>query len=309
MASRACRPPASVLPLPRPLRSPLLALGAVALAVAAVLAASLAAGEAPGRDGGAELPPVRVGKRLAERLHLAAGDTLTVSIRADDPDPERFVVAGIFDEPAEPAEIGERNDYVRLQLPDLERVARLDGAVDRISIALRDPSSANAKAFAAQIDEMAYGFEAYTAEELTSRASRSFVVIRRFHEAISWITIVGSGVFVLAILLLKVEEMRREAGVLRLIGIRRRTILASLCLEALILTLAGAAVSIGLGLLLSAGVNAYYQAFYRTTLVFSRVTPGIVGLAVAISIGIGIVSGLAASLRLVRRPPLELMRR
>ncbi len=280
----------------------------LALPVLLVFCASLFG--APVRAGSApDLAPVLIGKRLAAREGLAVGDTVTLSARSDDPSAARFRVAGIFAEPPDPAEISERNDYVRLQLPDLERVAGLEGGdeVDRISVRLRDPG--RARVFADQVNAMAYGFHAYAAEDLAREASRTFVVIRRFHVAISLITILGGGVFVMAIMLLKVEELKRELGVLRLIGVSRLTLARSLLLEAALLTVAGAGVSIVLGLLLSLGVNAYYRAFYETTLTFCRVTPGIALLAVAISVALGLLSGALAAVRLARRSPLDLLGR
>ncbi|MBD3160732.1 MAG: FtsX-like permease family protein [Candidatus Eisenbacteria bacterium] len=252
-------------------------------------------------------PPVLVGRRVAARLGLATGDTVRISAESDAPDPEPFRVAGIYREAADPATVSRRYDTIRMQLPDLDRIAGLGGAVDRISVRLVDPS--RAEETASLINEMAYGFEAHTAEELSEKASGTFVVIRRFHLAISIITIFGGGVFVAAIMLLKVEEMRRELGMLRLIGIGRGTILRALLVEALLLTLLGSAVAIGLGFGISVAVNAYYRAFYDTTLTFSRVTPGIIAVSVGISTLLGLLAGGLAALRLTRRSPLELLGR
>jgi putative ABC transport system permease protein len=232
---------------------------------------------------------------------------VTLAATSDAPRPERFRVAGIYPDPAEPAEIAERNAYLRLRLEDLDRVAGTRGAVDRIALALRDPR--RAQEVAEELNAMGLGFRAHTAAELARETSQSFVVIRRFHVAISLITVLGGGVFVMAILLMKVEELRHELGVLRLIGISRRTIVKSLLLEAALLTLLGSAVSIGLGLVLSMLVNAYYRDFYQTTLTFSRVTPGIVATAVGVSVALGMAAGGFAAWRLARRSPLDLLGR
>lgn len=252
-----------------------------------------------------EDPPVYLGRRLAAKEGIRPGDRVTLALRADDTAPDTFRVAGTFEDPADPAEISERPDYVRMQLPDLDRVAGLDGEVDRIAVRLADP--ARAREMADQLNAMSYGFRAHAADDLAEQASRSFVVIRRFHVAISVITIFGGGVFVMAIMLLKVEELKRELMILRLIGISSRTIVRSLMLEALLLTAAGSAVAIGLGIVLSLVVNAYYRAFYGTTLTFSQVTPGIVLLSVAVSAGLGLAAGAISAVRLSRRAPLEVL--
>jgi putative ABC transport system permease protein len=59
----------------------------------------------------------------------------------------------------------------------------------------------------------------------------------------------------------------------------------------------------------SAAVNAYYQAQYRTPLRFSIVTPEIVLFAAALSLVLGVAAGALAAQRLVRTPPLTLLGR
>jgi putative ABC transport system permease protein len=54
-------------------------------------------------------------------------------------------------------------------------------------------------------------------------------------------------------------------------------------------------------------INWHYRGVYRTPLAFAIVTPEIVALAVSLSIVLGLVAGFAASQRLVRLSPLELL--
>ena len=56
-------------------------------------------------------------------------------------------------------------------------------------------------------------------------------------------------------------------------GISRRTILSSLALESLAIALAGGVAGVALGLLVSRGINAYFQRYYQTDLVFSAREP------------------------------------
>jgi putative ABC transport system permease protein len=133
--------------------------------------------------------------------------------------------------------------------------------------------------------------------------------VSRFHRAIGVITIVASAIFLLCILLLKVDERRRDVAALRLLGISRRTVLGAVVLEAAFIALVGSVVGTGIGALSSAAVNAYYQAHYRTPLRFSVVTPDIIVLATVLSVVLGIAAGTLAALRLVRARPLALLGR
>ena len=54
-----------------------------------------------------------------------------------------------------------------------------------------------------------------------------------------------------------------------------------------------------LGLLASAGINAYFRRYYETDLVFSAVTPEVAFVAVAVSVPLGIVAAAVAVWRLL----------
>lgn len=131
----------------------------------------------------------------------------------------------------------------------------------------------------------------------------------RFHRAIGVITVVASAIFLLCIMLLKVEERRRDVAALRLMGISARTVVRSVVLEAAAIAVLGSVAGVAVGVLASAIVNHHYQAVYRTPLRFSIVTTDIVLLAVALSLVLGIAAGWLAARRLVRTPPLALFGR
>jgi putative ABC transport system permease protein len=130
--------------------------------------------------------------------------------------------------------------------------------------------------------------------------------VSRFHRAIAVITIVASAVFLLCIMLLKVEERRLDAAVMRFVGVRRRTIFGALLLEAAVLAVVGSILGVAIALAAGAITNAYYQRFFDTTLVFSVITPRIIGLGVALSLGLGLAAGAIAAARLVRTRPMVL---
>jgi ABC-type antimicrobial peptide transport system permease subunit len=88
--------------------------------------------------------------------------------------------------------------------------------------------------------------------------------------------------------------------------VRRRTIFASLLLEALLVAALGSLLGAGLGYVAGAATNIYYRRFFDTVLTFSVVTPGIVLFSVALSLSLGLVAGAAAAWRLVHTHPLIL---
>ena len=69
----------------------------------------------------------------------------------------------------------------------------------------------------------------------------------RFHRAIGMITIVASATFLLCIMLLKVDERRRDVAAMRLMGISRATVVRSVMLESSFVALLGSAFGVVLG--------------------------------------------------------------
>lgn len=280
---------------------------ALSLSLAGLGACSEAEAGAPRAATESRLAPrIAVAERLARRLALAAGDT--VELRATPTGPgERAVVRAVVADAADPARIADRPLSVLLELPDLARLLGTGETVDRM--ALRAAPGVSPESLAAEVNRLAHGFRAYTTEEVARESSQAFVVIERFHRAISFVTILGGGVFVMAVMLIKTSEMRRGVGMLRCIGVSRRTLLLAILFEAIALSLIGAAAGIALGGAIAAVVNAHYQRYYDTTLLFARVSVRSAWTAVVVSCVLGLGASLTTGWRMLRQVPLRLVGR
>jgi len=246
---------------------------------------------------------IAIERRVAESLDLRIGDTVRLGSTPDSLDTPARVTA-IYEPAADPATVLRRDLRVRLHLPDL---AALLGAPDRVDrFGLRLAPGAPADSVVRRLNAAAFGYRAYGSSEIASGSSQTFSVINRFHRAIAVISVTASAIFLLCIMLLKVEERRLDAAVLRFIGIRRRTIFLALLLEAAIVAAIGSTAGAGVAFLASAATNAYYQRFFDTQLIFSLVTPAIVRFSLALSLVLGIGAGALAGARLVRTRPLVL---
>ncbi|HXG44770.1 MAG TPA: ABC transporter permease [Gemmatimonadales bacterium] len=265
------------------------------------------AGRLPGEAGPvAPAPaavPVALERRLAERLRAGVGDTVLLSLEPGAP-VRPAVVTAVYEPPSDPAGVARREYGLRFHLPHLADFLGAEDRVDRLAVALRAGVAADSAA--ARFNQVAFGFRAFPSAEIADQASQTFVVVSRFHDAIAVISVVASAVFLLCIMLLKVEERRHDAALMRFIGVRRRTIFGALLLEAVLVAAVGSGVGVGLALLASATINAYYRRFFDTALLFSLVTPGVLAFSVALSLGLGVVAGAVAAWRLVRTRPLVL---
>jgi putative ABC transport system permease protein len=252
---------------------------------------------------------IAIDEAFAEQAHLSVGDTVTLSPRpgVDADSAEAVVVGAIVRRGADPSEVSRGDFVVRMHLDQLQRIAGYGDRVDRFAIATRP--SVDIGRLVERINRVAFGFNAYPSKDIAVETSRTFQVVSRFHRAIGVITIVASSVFLLCIMVLKVEERRRDIAALRLMGISRASVVKSIVIEAAVVAVLGSVLGTSIGWAISLVVNWHYQALYRTPLFFSIITPPIVGFAVALSLALGLGAGLLASLRLVRTPPLALFGR
>ena len=249
---------------------------------------------------------IAIDEVLAEQAHLHVGDRVTVSLTPNGPG-DTLVVGAIVRRGADPSEIARGDLRVRMHLDQLQTLSTYGDRVDRFAIETKP--GADVSGLIERINNVAFGFRAYRSRDIAVETSRTFQVVSRFQRAIGIITIVASSVFLLCIMVLKVEERRRDIAALRLMGISRSTVVRAIIVEAALIATLGSMLGIVLGWLISLLVNSHYQAVYRTPLAFSIVTPPIVIVAVVLSLALGITAGVAASLRLVRQPPLALFGR
>lgn len=252
---------------------------------------------------------IAVDERLASDAGVTVGDTLRLSAEAGTVG-EPVVVRALVRRAADPSEVARSEYRVRLHLDHLQRLTGSADRVDRFAVAINATAGpAAVDSFLAGVNHVAFGFRAHASRDVAVQSSRTFQVVDRFHRAIGGITIVASAVFLLCILLLKVEERRRAVAALRLAGLSRRTVALSVIAEAAVVAVLGSAAGAAIGWVATLLVNAHYQRVFRTPLTFALLTPRIALFAVALSLLLGIVAGSLAAWRLVRTPPLALLGR
>ena len=252
---------------------------------------------------------IAVDEAFAAQARLKVGDRVSLSARAGAraDSAETAIIGAIVRRGADPSEVA-RGDFVaRMHLDQIQKLSGYGDRVDRFAIATR--SSADIDSTLKRLNHVAFGFRAYRSRDIAVETSRTFQVVSRFHRAIGLITIVASSVFLLCIMVLKVDERRRDVAALRLMGISRSSIVQSIVVEAALVAVLGSVLGVVIAWAASLFINWHYQALYRTPLYFSVITPPIVVLAVSLSLVLGIGAGLLASLRLVRTPPLALFGR
>src|SRR5215203_239914 len=245
---------------------------------------------------------IAIDERLAADAGIRVGDRVVLAPEPGSISEDTVRVAAIVRRRADPSEVA-RNEYrVRLHLDHLQRLIGYGDRVDRFAVLTAGGAAADP--VLRRVNAAAFGFRAYPSREIAVETSKTFLVVSRFHRAIGVITIVASATFLLCIMLLKVDERRRDVAAMRLMGISRSTVVRSVMLESSV-----SAFVVVLGFAVAAFVNAHYQSVYRTPLRFAIITPGTVAFSVLLSLVLGIGAGALAARRLARTPPLALFGR
>jgi ABC-type antimicrobial peptide transport system permease subunit len=255
-------------------------------------------------------PDVLVSRQLLARAHLTIGDVITVAVDPAGARTAQFRVAGVYEPTPDPMKFNVERLEARLHLEDLLSLTpdptdpASDESVTSINVALADSAGAAAfsRALAARLPLVG-------ASPAGGAESATFTVIDRFHTAIAAVTVIGSTAFLLALMVIRAEERKETVGILRLIGISRRSILIEVIVEGLLVAIGGAVFGVTIALLAQRGVNLIFQARYDTTLVFVRVTPSIAFRSVAVALPVGVIAGAVASWTLLRRSAAALVRR
>ena len=273
-------------------------------ALGLLLAAQAAAGESP--------PEILVTRQLSEAFGVRPGDVVQLTVDPAGGAPRTFRVVGVYEPRADPMQITATRHEARLHLPDLLGLLAdpADPAsaesVTAINVALQRPAEASefARELLGRVPGLAARPTAAEADE-----DNPFVVLQRFHLAISVVTLVASTIFLLALMVMLVEERRETIGMLRLIGLRRRRILLQVFAEGLLIALLGALFGVLLAGACQGLFNRFFQWRYDTTLVFVRVTPQVAWRCVLLALPFGMLASLVSSWGLLRRPIVSLARR
>jgi ABC-type lipoprotein release transport system permease subunit len=276
--------------------------------VAAVIALGFAAidGRADDRS-----PGILISRQLLESRQLRVGQVVRLASDPAGAGARTFRIDGVYEPTPDPMRFAQPRLEARLHLPDLlalmvENDPGSADAVNTINVKLTDP--ADAATFATDVMARLPGLTARTTRAPDER-TQSFVVIERFHVAIAIVTVIGSAVFLLALMVMLVDERRGTVGILRLIGFTRRRILLQVLAEGTLIAVAGAAFGIVFAVASQSMFNRFFQWRYDTALVFLRITPHVVAQSLALAVPLGVAASLIASWTLLRRQLLALIRR
>ena len=241
----------------------------------------LKAGRWTGSDAEAS---VVIGSLASEMLHRQVGDEIELEGR-------KFKVVGIFESAAMV-----ENGAIVMTLSQAQQITDKPGKVNILNIKLDDQATeADIRAIKDRVHAELPGFIAITSGELVQKNT-----VVRISKAMSNATIlIASLVGALVVfntMLMSINERTREIGLLLALGWQRVTVMKLIFAEAVMLTLAGGAAGILLGIGITVGLEHVELMRGKIDAVFSLAFMfGVLGLSVLLGVLGGIYPAVKAS--------------
>ena len=243
-----------------------------------------------GRDlsaGDSETFVAVVGTQTASRSRLELGDTLRLNPQA------QFEIVGIAQSAG-----GLIDNAILVPLKPLQQAI---GIKDRVTFLALDLTEAGRAADIAEALGEAYpelGFQ--TRADVLSVVEQGIRISDVMRLGISAIALIVGAIAVANTMLMSVFERTKEFGVVRAVGAKPRFLFGLVLLEAIILSLVGAAFGVLLGRLGIVLVNDIARDLIGLDV--ALLTLRLTGFAVAVAIGMGLLSGLIPAVRAARIP-------
>ena len=255
---------------------------------------------------------VLVNRALAGRLGLAHGATLLLAASPTEP-ARPFKVVGVFETPHTGTGLLGGVYLALLPLAELQETtgARERDAATRIALRLDAATRADADATRRLLDALEAehaGFQVLTREDELAQARERAAVSAGFYTAVAYVSLVVSALFVASVMIMDVQERKRDLGVLRAIGWSRRSVFQAVALDALLLVGAGTVLGVLLGWGASEALGGYFRRGYGLDVDFTLFTPRLALLSALQSLVVGLAGALGPAWLASRVDPLSVLR-
>ena len=183
--------------------------------------------------------------------------------------------------------------------------------VQQITVKVADSSKLNTAKLAIEnaiaTNHGAQDFTVSTQNDLLSTANQVSRTLTILLGAIAGISLIVGGIGIMNIMLVSVIERTREIGIRKAVGANSRMILLQFIIEAIIVTVAGGAIGVLVGVAAARIANG--QDFGTGSTISTQVTATSIVVASSVSVLIGLFFGIYPAYQASRLDPIEALRK
>jgi ABC-type antimicrobial peptide transport system permease subunit len=252
---------------------------------------------------------VLIDETFAERHNLSIGDKMFISDH-----PQEFMVHGTFKTILSGEGVFENIDIgvVILHLSELQSLMGIDSQdlVSTISISLEEGHKdvRTARDVAKRLKDEYPFYNVATIEDRLDSVSSQLELARLFYTAIGSVSMIIGLLFVACIMIMSVYERTNEFGMLRAIGISKRTIFVQILAESMVLVVIGAIIGLFFGYFSSQALGDYLRSVSGFNQEFTAFTPGLIIMSLALIIVFGTMVSLYPAWQAARKNVLDALR-
>jgi len=221
---------------------------------------------------------VLVDDNIASSLGLKKGDQMEISRTSTGPY-ITFNVSGTFDSQLTGAGAAAKLYFMTMHLSELQSItgndiaregnaSRVVDRVDSVSLALQPDIRSDVKKVEDYKHELELRFPFYTVVTKVDRLTRmeqQMTIVKGFFLAIGGVSLMIGLLFVTCIMFMSILERTNEIGMLRAIGVSKRTIFLQILAESMVIVVLGAALGIIPGYFGSLWGAAYIKSTIGTS--------------------------------------------
>lgn len=227
----------------------------VLLVVVSIIVALLSA-----TTGFAKTHEVLIDGNVARKYHLKVGDTIYLS---GDPNFNKyysFKVSGIYKRKSLNPVDNTEGLTIHLKLSDLQELAGIRDQVDNFRLKVTDPNKT--ASVVRQLNHSNYDLKAFSYLQYDKQLSSLNLGVASFYQALGIITVFVALFFMICVQVIVVSERKREIGIMRAIGLSKKTIFQKFLLESVVLGSLGIGLGLVFGLIAAYGVNYIARSIY-----------------------------------------------